>query len=57
MLEVAKMFGTEYELIPVLRGERTRGQADITKAAGLGWGPTRGLDEYIAAFVAANPRP
>jgi len=55
LLEVAKMFGTEYELVPALRGERTRGQADTTKAAGLGWSPERRLDQYIADFVAANP--
>ena len=56
ILEVAQMFGVPYELTPALRGERTRGQADITKAAELGWRPERRLDEYVAAFVAANPR-
>ncbi|WP_250002466.1 NAD-dependent epimerase/dehydratase family protein [Actinoplanes sp. M2I2] len=56
LIEVAQMFGVPYELIPALRGERIRGQADITKAAELGWRPERSLDEYIAAFVAANPR-
>jgi UDP-glucose 4-epimerase len=54
--EVAEMFGVPYELIPALRGERTRGQADITKAAALGWRPERRLDEYIAEFVRAHPR-
>ena len=57
LIEVAKMFGAPYELVPALRGERTRGQADITKAAGLGWRPERRLEDYIAAFVAAHPRP
>jgi UDP-glucose 4-epimerase len=56
ILEVAEMFGVPYELIPALRGERTRGQADITKAAELGWRPERRLDEYVAEFLAANPR-
>jgi UDP-glucose 4-epimerase len=56
IIEVARMFGTEYELVPALRGERTRGQADITRAAELGWGPQRRLDDYVAAFVAAHPR-
>lgn len=56
ILEVAKMFGTPYELIPALRGERTRGQADNSKAAELGWTVSRRLDEYIASFVAAHPR-
>ncbi|WP_229076088.1 NAD-dependent epimerase/dehydratase family protein [Actinoplanes sp. DH11] len=56
LLDVAKMFGGEYQLIPALPGERTRGQADITKAASLGWRPERSLDEYVAKFVAAHPR-
>jgi UDP-glucose 4-epimerase len=56
LVEVAEMFGAGYELIPELRGERTRGQADITKAAGLGWAPEHRLEDYIAAFVAAHPR-
>ena len=56
LLEVAEMFGVPYELVPALRGERVRGQADITKAAELGWRPERRLDEYVAAFVAAHPR-
>jgi UDP-glucose 4-epimerase len=56
LLEVAQMFGVPYTLIPALPGERTRGQADITKAAELGWRPERRLDEYVAAFRAANPR-
>ena len=56
ILDVAKMFGAPYELIPALRGERVRGRADITRAAELGWRPERRLDEYIAAFVAAHPR-
>jgi UDP-glucose 4-epimerase len=56
IIEVAKLFGTDYEMIPALRGERVRGQADNTKAAELGWRPNRHLDDYIAAFVAANPR-
>ncbi|MEU8815398.1 NAD-dependent epimerase/dehydratase family protein [Actinoplanes sp. NPDC048796] len=55
ILEVAKMFGVPYELVPALRGERVRGQADNTRAAELGWRPERHLDEYIASFVAAHP--
>lgn len=56
IIEVAQMFGVPYELKPALPGERTRGQADITKAAGLGWHPEHRLPDYIAAFVAAHPR-
>lgn len=57
LLEVAKLFKTAYVLVPPLRGERVRGQADTTQAGELGWAPRRRLDEYIASFVAANPRP
>ncbi|XVV13302.1 NAD-dependent epimerase/dehydratase family protein [Actinoplanes sp. CA-131856] len=56
ILDVAQMFGVPYELVPALRGERVRGQADTTKASELGWRAERQLPEYIAAFVAANPR-
>ena len=57
LLDVAKLFGSDYVLVPPLRGERVRGVADITKAAELGWRPERRLDEYVTAFVAAHPRP
>ncbi len=56
LAEVAEMFGTGYVLVPALRGERTRGQADNSKAAELGWQPQHHLNDYIASFVAANPR-
>jgi UDP-glucose 4-epimerase len=57
LIEVAKLFKTPYVMVPPLRGERARGQADITKAAELGWRPQRTLDDYVASFLAANPRP
>ncbi|MET0424425.1 MAG: NAD-dependent epimerase/dehydratase family protein [Actinoplanes sp.] len=56
ILDVAKLFGVPYELIPKLPGERTKGRADNSKAAGLGWHPEHRLDEYIASFLAAHPR-
>ncbi|GAA2884369.1 NDP-sugar dehydratase or epimerase [Actinoplanes cyaneus] len=56
LAEVAGLFGTEFTLIPALPGERVRGKADLTKAAGLGWQPRKQLNEYIAEFVATNPR-
>ncbi|GIE07278.1 NAD-dependent epimerase/dehydratase family protein [Paractinoplanes durhamensis] len=54
VLEVAKLFTTAYEMIPELRGERVRGQADITRAAELGWSPSVRLDDYVASFVATH---
>jgi UDP-glucose 4-epimerase len=56
LIEVAKLFRTDYVLVPALRGERARGQADTTKAGELGWQPQYRLNEYIASFRAANPR-
>ncbi|WP_412541925.1 NAD-dependent epimerase/dehydratase family protein [Longispora sp. K20-0274] len=57
MIEVARMFGGEIEMIPAKRGERERGAADSDKARQLGWTPKRSLDAYIAEFVARTPRP
>ncbi|MEU4238642.1 NAD-dependent epimerase/dehydratase family protein [Actinoplanes sp. NPDC026619] len=54
VIEVAKLFGVDYELKPALRGERVRGQADITRAAELGWQPSVRLDSYIARFIATH---
>jgi UDP-glucose 4-epimerase len=51
LLDVAKLFRVEYQMIPPLRGERVRGQADTTKAGELGWRPARRLDEYIGTFI------
>jgi len=56
LLEVAQMFGGEIAMIPALRGERTRGRADVSQAATLGWEPRVKLNEYIADFVARHPR-
>jgi UDP-glucose 4-epimerase len=56
ILEVAELFGVPYDMVPSRPGERVRGQADTTKARALGWSPTRSLDDYVAAFVAAHPR-
>jgi UDP-glucose 4-epimerase len=54
VLEVAKLFRAEYKLMPALRGERVRGQADTTKAGELGWRPNHRLDEYIGSFIATH---
>ena len=56
IIDVAKLFHTEYVMVPPLRGERVRGKADTTKAANLGWRPERRLEKYVAEFLAAHPR-
>lgn len=54
ILDVAKMFQTEYTLVPALRGERTRGEADNSRMRALGWQPRHSLEEYVAQIVAAR---
>lgn len=54
IIEVAKLFHAPYEIIPALRGERVRGQADTTRAGELGWRPERNLDQYVASFIATH---
>jgi UDP-glucose 4-epimerase len=56
LLEVARMFRTDVVLIPALRGERVRGQADNSKAIELGWRVEHDLADYVDKFVEANPR-
>ena len=51
ILEVAELFGSEYVLVPKLRGERERGKADASKVRALGWEPTHSLADYIAEFI------
>lgn len=51
ILQVAELFGTPHVLVPKLRGERERGQADASKVKALGWEPTHALADYIAEFT------
>ena len=55
IIDVAKMFGAPYRMVPARRGERTHGRADTDKARSLGWTPKVSLDAYVADFVAAHP--
>jgi UDP-glucose 4-epimerase len=54
LVDVAKLFRTEYVLVPARPGERVRGQADTTKARAIGWDPKIDLEDYVAAFLAAR---
>jgi UDP-glucose 4-epimerase len=56
LVEVADMYGAGYVMVPGRRGERERGQADITKARTLGWAPRIDLADYIADYVRTHPR-
>ena len=48
IIEVARMFSDDIELIPARQGERTRGRADTSKARSIGFEPKRSLPDYAA---------
>lgn len=48
ILELAKLFGGEIQMIPSRRGNRTDSVLDMTKSRAIGWEPHRKLPEYIA---------
>jgi len=56
LVDVAELFGVPYELVPAKRGERERGQADLSRAEALGWRPQISLESYVTEFVATHPR-
>lgn len=49
VLEVARMFGGEIEMLPERKGNRMSAKLDATKSHALGWKATRTLADYIAA--------
>ena len=48
ILEVARLFSDDIQMIPARQGERTRGKADMTKARSIGFEPKRSLADYAA---------
>lgn len=56
MLEVARLFGGDIVMLPPRAGNRMQSGLDTAKARELGWVPSRSLEQYIQAFVAANAR-
>lgn len=51
ILEIAKMFGTDIELIPQRKGNRMDSSLDLSKSKTLGWKPTKDVEEYIKNFL------
>ncbi len=47
ILEVAKMFGGEIQMLPERKGNRMRADVMSAKTEALGWRPKRRLEEYI----------
>ncbi len=52
ILEVAKLFGREIEMLPPRQGNRLDATIDTTKTRSLGWESTRNLDTHIEEFCA-----
>lgn len=50
IIEVARMFSDDIELIPARQGERERGRADTSRARAIGFDPKRSLVDYAAEF-------
>jgi UDP-glucose 4-epimerase len=48
ILEIAKMFGREIEMLPERKGNRMSAEIDTSKTKLLGWEIKRSLDNYIA---------
>lgn len=53
VLEVARMFGGEIEMLPERQGNRMDSKLDVTKSRAIGWRPKRALGEYIQFAKAA----
>ena len=47
ILEVAKMFNSEIELLPERKGNRMSGDVITDKTKELGWSPLHSLEKYI----------
>jgi UDP-glucose 4-epimerase len=50
VLEVARMFGDNIQMLPERPGNRMDSVLDVTKAKSIGWRSTRSLTDYIAAI-------
>lgn len=47
LIEIAEMFGGEYEIKPPTKSTRSSSEVDIDKLSKLGWKPQKNLREYI----------
>lgn len=53
ILDVARMFGGDVEMLPERQGNRMDSRLDVTKSRAIGWRPRRTLREYIQFLKAA----
>ena len=54
ILEVAKLFGGEIEMLPERKGNRMSADVITEKTRALGWSPKCSLENYIASKKAKN---
>ena len=54
ILEIAKLFGGEIEMLPERKGNRMSAGVFTDKTQALGWSPKRKLEDYILAQKANN---
>jgi len=47
ILEIAKMFGGEIQMLPKRKGNRMTADVVIAKTEALGWKATRNIKDYI----------
>ena len=47
IIETAKMFGSEVEMLPERKGNRMTAEVVTSKTEALGWAPKRSVKEYI----------
>jgi phage/plasmid primase-like uncharacterized protein len=48
IIEVARMFSDDIQMVPARQGERAWGRADAAKARAIGFTPKRSLSDYAA---------
>lgn len=51
IIEIAKMFGSEVEMLPERKGNRMTAEVVTSKTEALGWAPKRSVKEYIKEIM------
>ncbi len=54
ILEIARMFGSEFEMQPEVKGNRMGAKLDVTKSHALGWRAKRQVTDYIQSIAGKN---
>jgi UDP-glucose 4-epimerase len=54
VLELAKMFGSEVNMLPERKGNRMQASIDTEKTKSLGWEPSQNLKKYVEDIVSKS---